>query len=56
MVLTATVTGTVLATAPLASAGGVGDFLPPAFGTLCANHHGTRATGSPAQIVIFGLM
>ncbi len=28
-----------------ASAGGIGDFLSPAFGTTCANHHSTpRAT------------
>ncbi|MBZ4324539.1 DUF320 domain-containing protein [Streptomyces sp. SCA2-4] len=27
-------------------AGGVGDFLSPAFGTSCTNHHGARSEGS----------
>ncbi|MET9428520.1 chaplin family protein [Streptomyces sp. NPDC003036] len=36
-----------LATAAPASAGGVGDFLSPAFGTSCANQHtGARANGT----------
>ncbi|UFR03032.1 DUF320 domain-containing protein [Streptomyces sp. Go40/10] len=37
-VLTAAV-GTGAALATPASAGGIGDFLSPAFGTSCANHH-----------------
>ncbi|MFJ6993865.1 hypothetical protein [Streptomyces sp. NPDC003090] len=45
--LTAAVLGTALATAAPAAAGGIGDFLSPAFGTSCANHHtGARATGA----------
>ncbi|MEV6551717.1 chaplin family protein [Streptomyces sp. NPDC051597] len=45
LTLTATAS-TVLAAAP-ASAGGVGDFLSPAFGTNCANRHtGSHATGT----------
>ncbi|MGZ3097050.1 hypothetical protein [Streptomyces sp. H72] len=45
-VLTAAALGTGLAAAP-ASAGGIGDFLSPAFGTSCANHRtGGYATGS----------
>ncbi|WP_073224281.1 hypothetical protein [Streptomyces sp. NBRC 110465] len=39
--------GGSLATAAPASAGGVGDFLSPAFGTDCANHRvGTQAAGA----------
>ncbi|WP_228974818.1 hypothetical protein [Streptomyces sp. DH12] len=46
-VLTATAAGTILATTSPATAGGVGDFLSPAFGTSCANHHtGARAEGA----------
>ncbi|MFI8194282.1 hypothetical protein ACIF8T_37080 [Streptomyces sp. NPDC085946] len=45
--LTAAAAGTVLVTTTPASAGGVGDFLSPAFGTSCANHHtGAHATGA----------
>lgn len=29
-----------------ASAGGVGDFLSPAFGISCVNHHGSHAEGA----------
>ncbi|MGA4803462.1 chaplin family protein [Streptomyces lavendulocolor] len=47
-VLTAAV-GTGVAAAAPASAGGIGTFLSPAFGTLCANHHGTQATGTTTQ-------
>ncbi|GGU61606.1 hypothetical protein GCM10010274_58160 [Streptomyces lavendofoliae] len=42
------VTMTLLGSAQMASpawAGGVGDFLSPAFGTKCTNHHGTHADG-----------
>ncbi|MEV7676449.1 hypothetical protein [Streptomyces sp. NPDC088752] len=47
LALTATaLTGTVAAAAP-AAAGGIGDFLSPAFGTDCANHNtGARADGA----------
>ncbi|MER7110590.1 hypothetical protein [Streptomyces sp. NPDC000229] len=39
--------GVSVATAAPASAGGVGDFLSPAFGTSCANQNtGARATGT----------
>ncbi|MGW6062616.1 hypothetical protein [Streptomyces sp. NPDC055189] len=38
MLLTSAVAGTGMAAAPPASAGGIGDFLSPAFGTSCANH------------------
>lgn len=44
--VTAAIVGTGIATAAPAAAGGVGDFLSPAFGTACTNHHGTRAHGS----------
>ncbi|MFD0549908.1 chaplin family protein [Streptomyces rectiviolaceus] len=44
--LTATAAGATLATASPVAAGGVGDFLSPAFGTSCTNHHGTRADGA----------
>ncbi|MDA4891926.1 hypothetical protein PFZ55_34115 [Streptomyces sp. MS2A] len=45
--LTAAGLGTALITAVPASAGGIGDFLSPAFGTSCANHHtGAHATGA----------
>ncbi|MEV3993614.1 chaplin family protein [Streptomyces sp. NPDC049837] len=44
---TATVLGAGLATASPASAGGVGDFLSPAFGTLCGNlNNGAHANGT----------
>lgn len=44
--LTAAALGTALAAATTATAGGIGDFLSPAFGTLCANHNtGARASG-----------
>ncbi|MCD9904751.1 hypothetical protein LUR56_40820 [Streptomyces sp. MT29] len=39
--------GAGLTAAAPASAGGVGDFLSPAFGVNCANHHlGTQAAGA----------
>ncbi|MET9375805.1 hypothetical protein ABZX98_16865 [Streptomyces sp. NPDC002992] len=45
--LTATALGAGLATASPASAGGVGDFLSPAFGTACGNqNNGAHATGT----------
>ncbi|MEV5318255.1 hypothetical protein AB0K92_11460 [Streptomyces sp. NPDC052687] len=45
--LTAASLGTALAGAAPASAGGIGDFLSPAFGTSCANHHtGAHARGA----------
>ncbi|MEV5358648.1 hypothetical protein [Streptomyces sp. NPDC052693] len=44
--LTALAAATTLASAPSASAGGIGDFLSPAFGTNCTNHHGARAEGT----------
>ncbi|MET9936348.1 MULTISPECIES: hypothetical protein [unclassified Streptomyces] len=41
--------GAGLAGAAPASAGGIGDFLSPAFGVTCANHHtGARADGATA--------
>ncbi|MFF3644785.1 hypothetical protein [Streptomyces sp. NPDC002564] len=43
-VTSAAAAGGLLAASP-AAAGGIGDFLSPAFGTSCANHHGTRADG-----------
>ncbi|WP_037897633.1 hypothetical protein [Streptomyces sp. NRRL S-920] len=49
LTLTATATavaGGILAAAP-ASAGGIGDFLSPAFGTSCANHNArSQANGA----------
>ncbi|UZI33476.1 hypothetical protein [Streptomyces sp. VB1] len=46
----AAATGTVLGTAAPASAGGIGDFLSPAFGISCANQNtGAHATGSTRQ-------
>ncbi|MFF5537259.1 chaplin family protein [Streptomyces cinerochromogenes] len=45
-VFTATAAGMVMATASSASAGGVGGFLSPAFGTDCANHQGSHASGA----------
>lgn len=47
LALTATaVAGGVVVAAP-ASAGGIGDFLSPAFGTSCANHQvGAKADGA----------
>ncbi|MGW9448655.1 chaplin family protein [Streptomyces sp. NPDC055632] len=45
-VVTLTLLGAGQAASP-AWAGGVGDFLSPAFGTSCANHHtGARADGT----------
>ncbi|MET9320927.1 hypothetical protein ABZX75_12195 [Streptomyces sp. NPDC003038] len=49
LTLTALATGTALASASPASAGGIGDFLSPAFGTSCANHHATHAAGTTAH-------
>ncbi|MFI7388505.1 hypothetical protein [Streptomyces sp. NPDC049813] len=47
---TAAVLATGLAGAPQASAGGIGDFLSPAFGTSCANlDNGARAQGSTSH-------
>ncbi|WP_126882892.1 hypothetical protein [Streptomyces sp. WAC05374] len=44
---TAAALGTVVAAAGPASAGGVGDFLSPAFGTSCGNHNtGARIGGT----------
>lgn len=46
-VVAAVIVGTGAATAAPAAAGGVGDFLSPAFGTACANlNNGARATGA----------
>ncbi|MEV5342116.1 hypothetical protein AB0K93_27085 [Streptomyces sp. NPDC052676] len=43
----AAVVGVGLGSAGPASAGGIGDFLSPSFGTACANHHtGARADGA----------
>jgi hypothetical protein len=47
-VLTVTLLGVGSVGSP-AWAGGVGDFLSPAFGTSCTNHHGTRADGMTTQ-------
>ncbi|MFF3343623.1 chaplin family protein [Streptomyces flavidovirens] len=44
--LACSVAGMALGAAPSASAGGIGDFLSPAFGTNCANHHGAHAAGT----------
>ncbi|MEU9982091.1 hypothetical protein [Streptomyces sp. NPDC050856] len=45
--MTAAALGAVLTSAAPAAAGGVGDFLSPAFGTLCTNHHtGAHADGT----------
>lgn len=45
--LSCSVAGLALGAAPSASAGGIGDFLSPAFGTSCANHNtGARADGA----------
>ncbi|MGW4178662.1 hypothetical protein [Streptomyces rubiginosohelvolus] len=46
LMLMATTAGSVLAAAAPASAGGAGDFLSPAFGTDCANHHRSQADGA----------
>ncbi|MFF3018198.1 hypothetical protein [Streptomyces sp. NPDC057939] len=43
-VTSAVAAGGLLAASP-AAAGGIGDFLSPAFGTSCTNHHGTLAGG-----------
>jgi hypothetical protein len=46
LALTAAAAGVGVATAAPASAGGIGDFLSPAFGTSCANQHiGSHARG-----------
>ncbi|MVO90212.1 DUF320 domain-containing protein [Streptomyces sp. p1417] len=45
----ATTAGMALTVASPASAGGVGDFLSPAFGTDCANHHGSHAAGTTTR-------
>lgn len=47
--LSAGAAATSLAMASPASAGGIGDFLSPAFGTNCKNHHGARADGAAAH-------
>ncbi|MFD5272097.1 hypothetical protein [Streptomyces sp. NPDC058335] len=44
--VTAAFVGTGVAAAAPAAAGGVGDFLSPAFATTCMNHHGAEARGS----------
>ncbi|MGI5484806.1 hypothetical protein [Streptomyces lavendofoliae] len=45
--LTGVALGAVLASAAPASAGGIGDVLSPAFGTMCGNlNNGARANGS----------
>ncbi|MFV0137959.1 hypothetical protein ACLGIH_33075 [Streptomyces sp. HMX87] len=44
--LSVTAAGAALTTAAPASAGGVGDFLSPAFGTSCANDHSARVEGT----------
>ncbi|MFI1677412.1 chaplin family protein [Streptomyces sp. NPDC020607] len=46
--MTLTLLGTGHATSP-AWAGGIGDFLSPAFGTSCNNHHGARAEGATSH-------
>ncbi|MEU1078023.1 MULTISPECIES: chaplin family protein [unclassified Streptomyces] len=47
MALTSITVGTGMVGAGTASAGGVGDFLSPAFGTSCANQNtATRADGA----------
>ncbi|MGA5408344.1 hypothetical protein ACPCSC_13885 [Streptomyces lavendulocolor] len=50
-VLAGVVAGAMGATATTASAGGIGDFLSPAFGTTCGNHHNgaTAAAAAPAS-------
>lgn len=45
LALTAIAVGASMATAAPASAGGVGDFLSPAFATTCTNDHGAHANG-----------
>ncbi|MFI8169861.1 hypothetical protein ACIPM2_31890 [Streptomyces sp. NPDC086081] len=46
----AAVVGAGIGAAGPASAGGIGDFLSPAFGTACANHHtGARANGTTTR-------
>lgn len=48
--LTAAALGAGIAGAAPASAGGIGDFLSPAFGVTCANlHNGARAQGATTQ-------
>jgi hypothetical protein len=48
--LTTDVIGTALTAAVPASAGGIGDFLSPAFGNGCFNRHtGTHAEGVTSQ-------
>jgi hypothetical protein len=44
--VTTAIVGVGVAAASPAAAGGVGDFLSPAFGTTCVNRHGTQAHGS----------
>ncbi|MER7408480.1 hypothetical protein ABT373_40120 [Streptomyces sp. NPDC000070] len=46
MVLACTTFGAGIAVAPSAVAGGIGDFLSPAFGTACANHGSPQASGT----------
>ncbi|ORT59765.1 hypothetical protein [Streptomyces sp. CB03238] len=45
-VLAALTIATLATTAGTATAGGIGDFLSPAFGTLCANSGGPHAQGA----------
>ncbi|MCZ0210748.1 chaplin family protein [Streptomyces sp. UMAF16] len=48
--MTVTTLGAMLAPAAPAAAGGIGDFLSPAFGTSCANlHTGAHATGTTSH-------
>ncbi|MEV4441925.1 chaplin family protein [Streptomyces sp. NPDC049577] len=46
VVVTAAIVSTGVAAAAPAAAGGIGDFLSPAFGNGCMNQHGTHALGS----------
>ncbi|GCD41931.1 hypothetical protein GKJPGBOP_01589 [Streptomyces paromomycinus] len=46
LALTGAMAGVSVAVAPVASAGGIGVLLSPAFGTLCANRPGAHASGA----------
>ncbi|MEU2764728.1 MULTISPECIES: chaplin family protein [unclassified Streptomyces] len=46
LTLSVAAVGGGFATATPASAGGIGDFLSPAFGTSCANKYGAQAQGA----------
>lgn len=49
LIVTVAALGAGAATAAPASAGGIGDFLSPAFGTSCTNQHGAHAAGATTQ-------